>query len=173
MSPASRQLARPSRRERARLAISLPYSSLERDFCRRRQTRKKALETMSPSRDRISETCGFAGVSSGTVAIIGGPVVFGMFLDRYDTFWLSQAPHVRLPGGKDCFPGVPPQTPRHPRSAPFARRARDAGRPVAEIRRLPRTRPPDRSPRVREAADCDEERSGRKARDDHAAGAVI
>ena len=44
---------------------------------------------------------------SGTVAIIGGPVVFGMFMDRYDVFWLSEAPHVRLPGGEPCFPGVP------------------------------------------------------------------
>ena len=35
-----------------------------------------------------------------------------MFLDRYDTFWLSQAPHVRLPGGKGCFTGVPPRTPQ-------------------------------------------------------------
>ena len=37
---------------------------------------------------------------SGTVAIIGGPAVFEMFMDRYDTFWLSQAPRVRLPGGE-------------------------------------------------------------------------
>jgi hypothetical protein len=36
--------------------ISLPYSGLERDFCRRRQTRKKALETMSPSEDQRLET---------------------------------------------------------------------------------------------------------------------
>jgi dihydrofolate reductase len=53
-----------------------------------------------------------AGVRSGTIAIIGGPDVFGMFLDRYDTFWLSQAPRVRLPGGEPCFPGVPAQSPQ-------------------------------------------------------------
>ena len=53
----------------------------------------------------------FAGVRSGTVAIIGGPDVFGMFMDRYDTFWLSLAPRVRLPGGEGCFPGVPELTP--------------------------------------------------------------
>ena len=35
-----------------------------------------------------------------------------MFLDRYDTFWLSQAPHVRLPGGHPCFPGVPERSPQ-------------------------------------------------------------
>jgi dihydrofolate reductase len=54
-----------------------------------------------------------AGVRSGTVAIIGGPDVFALFLDRYDTFWLSCAPRVRLPGGEPCFPGVPAQTPEH------------------------------------------------------------
>ena len=53
-------------------------------------------------RDRLRA----AGVTSGTVAIIGGPGVFDMFMDRYDTFWLSLAPKVRLPGGEPCFPGV-------------------------------------------------------------------
>src|SRR5882724_2443738 len=38
--------------------------------------------------------------------------VFGMFMDRYDTFWLSQAPRVRLPGGEPCFPGVPERSPQ-------------------------------------------------------------
>jgi dihydrofolate reductase len=52
-----------------------------------------------------------AGVRSGTVAIIGGPEVFGMFMNRYDTFWLSQAPRVRLPRGEPCFPGVPARSP--------------------------------------------------------------
>lgn len=54
----------------------------------------------------------FAGVTGGTVAVIGGPGVFGMFMARYDTFWLSLAPHVRLPGGEPCFPGVPERTPQ-------------------------------------------------------------
>ena len=35
-----------------------------------------------------------------------------MFMDRYDTFWLSLAPKVRLPGGEPCFPGVPARTPQ-------------------------------------------------------------
>jgi hypothetical protein len=34
-----------------------------------------------------------------------------MFMDRYDTFWLSHAPNVRLPGGEPVFSGVPDQTP--------------------------------------------------------------
>jgi hypothetical protein len=52
------------------------------------------------------------GVHAGTAAIIGGPDVFGMFMDRYDTFWLSMAPHVRLPDGEPCFPGVPARSPQ-------------------------------------------------------------
>ena len=53
-----------------------------------------------------------AGVRDGTVAVIGGPGVFGMFMDRYDVFWLSVAPQVRLPGGEPCFPGVPARSPQ-------------------------------------------------------------
>ncbi|MGA7809367.1 dihydrofolate reductase [Bradyrhizobium sp.] len=66
----------------------------------------------NPSGARFEDACAFAGVTSGTVAIIGGPDVFAMFMDRYDTFWLSQAPGVRLPGGKPCFPGVPGRSPQ-------------------------------------------------------------
>ena len=35
-----------------------------------------------------------------------------MFMDRYDTFWLSEAPKVRIPDGEGCFPGVPALTPQ-------------------------------------------------------------
>ena len=53
-----------------------------------------------------------AGVRAGTIAVIGGPDVFEMFMDRYDTFWLSLAPQVKLPGGQPCFPGVPARSPQ-------------------------------------------------------------
>jgi dihydrofolate reductase len=66
----------------------------------------------NPRGASFEEACGLARVPSGTIAIIGGPAVFEMFMDRYDTFWLSQAPHVRLPGGEGCFPGVPERTPQ-------------------------------------------------------------
>ena len=65
----------------------------------------------NPAGAAFEAACDFAGVRTGTVAIIGGPEVFGMFLDRYDTFWLSQAPLVRLPGGEPCLPGVPARSP--------------------------------------------------------------
>jgi hypothetical protein len=60
----------------------------------------------------FEEACARIGVTAGTVAVIGGPAVFGMFMERYDTFWLSVAPNVRLPGGEPCFPGVGPHTPQ-------------------------------------------------------------
>jgi hypothetical protein len=66
----------------------------------------------NPAGASFEAACEQAGVRSGTVAIIGGPYVFGMFMDRYDTFWLSMAPRVTLPGGEPCFPGVPAQSPQ-------------------------------------------------------------
>jgi hypothetical protein len=66
----------------------------------------------NPAGASFEAACNHAGVDSGTAAIIGGPGVFGMFMDRYDTFWLSQAPRVRLPGGQPCFPGVPERSPQ-------------------------------------------------------------
>ena len=66
----------------------------------------------NPAGVSFEAVCEAAGITSGTVAIIGGPGVFDMFMDRYDTFWLSQAPHVRLPDGEPCFPGVPARSPQ-------------------------------------------------------------
>jgi dihydrofolate reductase len=66
----------------------------------------------NPAGATFEEACDRAGVHSGTIAVIGGPNVFEMFLDRYDTFWLTQAPHVHLPGGHPCLPGVPERSPQ-------------------------------------------------------------
>ena len=66
----------------------------------------------NPAGASFEAACNHASVDAGTVAVIGGPGVFGMFMDRYDEFWLSVAPHVRLPGGEPCFPGVPARTPQ-------------------------------------------------------------
>jgi dihydrofolate reductase len=66
----------------------------------------------NPEGASFEEACAVAGIEAGTVAVIGGPAVYGMFLDRYDVFWLSQAPHVHLSDGQGCFPGVPAQSPQ-------------------------------------------------------------
>jgi hypothetical protein len=66
----------------------------------------------NPAGASFEAACDRAGVHAGVVAIIGGPDVFGMFMERYDAFWLSQAPRVQLPGGEPCFPGVPSRSPQ-------------------------------------------------------------
>jgi len=65
----------------------------------------------NPAGASFAQACERAGVTTGTAAVIGGPLVFAMFLDRYDTFWLSRAPHVTIPGGLGVFPGVPERSP--------------------------------------------------------------
>jgi dihydrofolate reductase len=54
----------------------------------------------------------------GSVAIIGGTDVFGLFLQRgYDIFHLSRVGGIRLPGGRPVFPGVPGRSPEELLSA--------------------------------------------------------
>jgi dihydrofolate reductase len=65
----------------------------------------------NPAFARFEAAASLAGVSGGTVAPIGGTDVFDMFLDRYDAFCLSQAPHVKLPGGVPVFHDVPRRSP--------------------------------------------------------------
>jgi dihydrofolate reductase len=50
--------------------------------------------------------------ADGTIAIIGGPEVFSMFLQRYDNFHLSRAAQARIPGG------LPPFTEAGPNATP-------------------------------------------------------
>jgi hypothetical protein len=66
----------------------------------------------NPAGASFEAACDHAGVHSGTAAIIGGPDVFDLFIDRYETFWLSQAPNVKLPDGEPVFSGVPGRTPQ-------------------------------------------------------------
>jgi hypothetical protein len=65
----------------------------------------------NPAGASFEEALAAIGVGDARVGIIGGPEVFGMFLDLYDVFFLSRAPGVRLPGGRPVFPEVPTRTP--------------------------------------------------------------
>ena len=96
----------PNSPKRKRIVMTRKVEATETD-----PTNPKAL-LWNPAGASFETACERAGVTSGTVAIIGGPGVFDMFMDRYDTFWLSLAPKVRLPGGEPCFPGVGPRTPQ-------------------------------------------------------------
>jgi dihydrofolate reductase len=46
------------------------------------------------------------GAGSGTIAIIGGTEVFGLFLPLYDAFHVTLAERARIPGGRPLFPEV-------------------------------------------------------------------
>jgi dihydrofolate reductase len=96
----------PNSPQRRRVILTRAVAALVRD-----PSNPKAV-LWNPQSAPFEDACDFAGVPSGTIAIIGGAGVFGMFLDCYDTFWLSQAPRVRLPGGEGCFPGVPEHAPQ-------------------------------------------------------------
>lgn len=60
----------------------------------------------NPAGLAFEEACARAGVTDGGVAILGGPGVYGLFLDRYDAFFLSRAPNTRIPGGLAVFSEV-------------------------------------------------------------------
>jgi dihydrofolate reductase len=52
------------------------------------------------------------GVTEGKIAVSGGGGVFGLFLKiGFDTFHLSRAGKLLLPGGRPVFPDVPAKSP--------------------------------------------------------------
>ncbi|MGH6840396.1 MAG: dihydrofolate reductase family protein [Methylocella sp.] len=65
----------------------------------------------NPAGASFEQALALLGMPDGSVGVIGGTDVFGMFLDRYDVFHLSRAPDVQLPGGRPVFPEVPTRTP--------------------------------------------------------------
>ena len=66
----------------------------------------------NPAGAPLDEAWSKLGLSEGTLAVIGGPDVFGHFLEHgYDVFYLSRVADVRLPGGRPVFPQVPARTP--------------------------------------------------------------
>ncbi|HEY4849067.1 MAG TPA: dihydrofolate reductase [Methylocella sp.] len=65
----------------------------------------------NPTGASFEQALALFGTPDGSVGVIGGTDVFGMFLDRYDVFHLTRAPDVRLPGGRPVFPEVPTRTP--------------------------------------------------------------
>ena len=90
---------------RRRLVLSRQLSEIAAD-----PSNEKAL-LWNPAGASFEEALAALGMPEGRVGVIGGPEVFGMFLDRYDFFHLSRAPEVRLPGGRPVFPEVPMRTP--------------------------------------------------------------
>lgn len=63
----------------------------------------------NPKGATLEEALARLGASHGRVAVIGGPEVYGLFLDiGYDKFHLTRVAHVLIPGGRPLFPGIGP-----------------------------------------------------------------
>jgi hypothetical protein len=65
----------------------------------------------NPAGASFEDALAALGLSGGRIGIFGATDVFALFLDRFDVFYLSRVPDVRLPDGRPVFPGVPERTP--------------------------------------------------------------
>lgn len=93
--------------ERRRIVLTSRIPALAKDDTRPNST------LWNPASATFEEALDAAGTKpSGKIAIIGGPPVYELFLDRYDAFWLSQAHNVRIENGRGVFPEVPALTPQ-------------------------------------------------------------
>jgi len=90
---------------RRRLILTRRIAALAPD-----PSNKKAL-FWNPAGVSLEQAMAVLGAPKGSVGVIGGTEVFGLFLDKYDIFYLSRVPAVRLPGGRPVFPEVPAKTP--------------------------------------------------------------
>ena len=95
-----------------------PHSYLRRRLILTRQVRAVAADPSNekallwnPAGASFEQALAAFGTGDASIGVVGGTDVFGMFLDRYDSFYLSRAPDVRLPGGRPVFPEVPARTP--------------------------------------------------------------
>jgi dihydrofolate reductase len=90
---------------RRRLILTRKVSAIAADA-----SNKEAL-FWNPAGASLEQAMAVLGIPDGNIGVIGGTEVFGLFLDRYDIFYLSRAPGVQLPGGRPVFPEVPARTP--------------------------------------------------------------
>jgi dihydrofolate reductase len=128
-----------------------PHSNLRHRLIMTRQvpaiapdpSHEKAL-LWNPGGASFEQALAALGMPDASVGVIGGTQVFGFFLDRYDVFYLSRAPGVRLPGGRPVFSEVPARTPEDVLAshglAPGERQLLDPAKGVAVVswRRLPK-----------------------------------
>ncbi len=63
----------------------------------------------NPAGATPEEAIAMLGAGAGTVAVIGGTDVFGLFLPLYDVFHLTHAARAKIPGGRPVFPQVGPR----------------------------------------------------------------
>jgi dihydrofolate reductase len=95
------------------------YENQAKSQQRRRLIATHGIETIAPAEScthalfwnpaglPLEKAAEMLGVRNGTVAILGGTEIYGLFLCRYDLFHLSRLAGLRLPGGRPVFPQVP------------------------------------------------------------------
>jgi dihydrofolate reductase len=89
--------------DRPRLIATRTVAAIARD-----PARPKAL-WWNPRGASLEEAWTALAPPPGMLAVIGGPDVYGLFLDiGYDVFHLSRVPDIRLPGGRPVFPEIGP-----------------------------------------------------------------
>ncbi len=89
----------PRAERRRRLILTRRIAALARD-----PQNAKAL-LWNPSGASFEDAWRALGTPDGALAVIGGTDVFGLFLEiGYDSFHLSRAKNLRLPGGRPLFP---------------------------------------------------------------------
>ena len=115
----------PRAARRKRLILTRRIASIAPD-----PSHPNALFGIRPARrsKRPSKTL---GAGAGTIAVIGGTEVFGLFLPLYDAFHLTRAANAKIPGGRPLFPRGRPACDaggraRAPRPKPGPRRDLDA-----------------------------------------------
>jgi dihydrofolate reductase len=64
----------------------------------------------NPAGAKIERAIAALGIGDGTIAIIGGTDVFGLFLPLYDAFHLTRATNAAIPRGRPLFPEVGTRT---------------------------------------------------------------
>jgi dihydrofolate reductase len=93
----------PDAARRHRLIVTTKVAALAPD-----PTYPNAL-LWNPKGASLEEARARLGRPAGTLTVIGGPEVYGLFLDiGYDEFHLSRVAGVRIPGGRPVFPGIGP-----------------------------------------------------------------
>jgi dihydrofolate reductase len=60
----------------------------------------------NPASASLEDAIGALSIGRGPIAIIGGTVVFDLFLPLYDVFHLSRAARVEIPDGRPVFSAV-------------------------------------------------------------------
>jgi dihydrofolate reductase len=93
----------PRAEQRKRLIVTRQIAAIAPD-----STHAANTLLWNPSGATLDKALKELGAPDGTIAVIGGPEVFSMFLPLYDAFHLSRAAHVRIPGGLPVFTEVGP-----------------------------------------------------------------